>query len=473
MEDSMDITNRTEGGFVYRNNSRGVIENCYAAVRIGKRKRENAGFVYENKGTIFRCFTRSHTRRWKHSSEERKKQKDGFYTFNNGVISQSFFLTKKRRHLKCYRDGEMGLAAQQASCRFLEKRFGWDFTIFDGKMAIETDFLKENWYYLLIGESEKEHIDSEKKLLDIIDKINHGDQEAANGWYELDSDLDLHGSEIAPIGCDPEHSFNGVFDGNGHTIRGFVLNGKDRSRLGLFGYLNGTVANLCTDGIVRGKNCRITAAFCAVNKGEIHCCEAVSEIYAKQCVGMFVGENYGWIERCSVSGKSYNRFLLCSLPSLPILALLAVFAFNPILPPGDYNPVMTDATIVPNEDDEPIIGSNENTENYEVTKILKVDAGTLTASGGNYVIKNPDRGANYDFVAAIYMTDNRENPVEVYKSGRIPVGYYIEELTLTPPNEITLSEGSYNAEIIFSFYQQDSGEKEMADSRVPIIINIQ
>ncbi len=466
--------NQMEGGFAYLNGSRGCLENCYAAVRMNKRKRENAGFVYDNRGTVFHCFTRSRTRGWKHSHKD-KKQKDGFYSVNSGMISESFFLTKKRSHVRDYRDRELGIAVKDADWESLEELFEWNFTVFEEENASSMDFLWKNWFYTFHKDADVEIIRTEKDLTDLIDRINRGDREAARGRYELDNDLNFHGRELAPIGCDSRHPFEGVFNGKGHIIRGFVLNGKDRPVLGLFGYLKGTVANLRADGIVKGKNCRMTAAFCAVNYGEIHCCEAVFEIHSIYNLGMFVGENHGLIERCSVSGKSRGIFLfilLPLLPLLPVMTLSAVFVLNPPRPTTDYNPITEDRSIIPNTDDEPRIRSNENKASYQVPKTIEVDADTLTASDDEYIIKNPDRGANYDFVAAIYLTDSLGQQVEVYRSGRIPVGYCIAELTLTPPGDIELSKGSYDAQLVFSFYNQDTGEKGMVDSTVPVTIKI-
>ncbi len=467
--------NQMEGGFAYLNSDKGSLENCYAAVRIMNRKHENAGFVYDNSGTVSHCFTRSFVQGWERSGEDEKKQKDGFFSFNSGTISKSFFLTNKKSHLKDYRDEELGITTKDADCELLNERFDWDFSVFEEENASRMDFLLENWNYTFPEDADKELIRTEKELTDIIDRINCGDRKAACGWYELDNDLDFGGKELTPIGCDAKHPFEGVFNGKGHIISGFVLKGKDRPALGLFGYLKGKVANLRADGIVKGKNCGLTASFCAINQGEIHCCEAVFEIHSKYNLGMFVGENHGLIERCSISGKSHGVFFLMLFPLLSLLPFVALAAFlllNPLKPSIDYNLITEDRAIVPNAEEESGTRSNENKASYEVPKIIEVDADTLTASNGQYVIKNPNRGANYDFVVVIYMKDSHGQEVEVYKSGRIPVGYHITTLTLTPPKDITLSKGSYDAQIVFSFYNQDTGEKGMIDSSVPITIEI-
>lgn len=316
-------------------------------------------------------------------------------------------------------------------------------------------------------------IGTEDDLLAFIDRVNRGEPEAVNADCKMVADLNFRGRKIPSLGCDRQHPFCGTFDGRGHQIRGFVLSGKDMAEIGFFGCLRGSVYNLSVDGIIQAGGCPLAAGFCAVNEGEIHCCEAVIELSGGQYAGMFVGENKGLAERCSVSGKSRGLFLLWLWPLIPCLTLSTWILANPPLPPDDYIPVMADASIIPNEEEEDIsVRTNENKASYEVPKVLQVDAGTLTARNEPYVIKNPNRGGNYDFVAVLYMTNSVGGDVEVYRSGRIPVGYHIQNLTLKPPEGSALMAGSYNAKMVFSFYNHDTGEKGMVDSTVPITVEI-
>lgn len=499
---------KMEGGFAYRNE--GKTQNCYAAVKVGSRKSENAGFIYDNKGEALNCFTRSAVRPWSRGSGH-KKQKDGFASVGDGTASLCFFLVKNEKKLKKYRDGKLGLVLKEAQPDKLKEDYNWDYDVFERENAGKMDFLDKSWcynpitamkddddfdyefdddddleFYDLSGQEnvaqndraakkngpETVAIGSEDELLEWIDRVNRGEQEAVNAKCELTSDLDFHGKKIPSIGCDRQHPFCGMFDGKGHKIKGFILCGKGMAEIGFFGCLKGIVCNLSIDGIIKAGDCPLAAGFCAVNEGEIHCCEAVIELSAARYVGMFAGENNGLIERCSVSGKSCGMFLLWFWPMLPLCALIVWMMFNPPLPPDDYVPVMADTSIIPNEDADIVERTNENKASYEVPKTLKVDAATLTAKSEPYVIKNPNRGANYDFVAVLYMTDSSGHDVEVYRSGRIPVGYHIENLTLSPPDGSALAAGDYSAKMVFSFYQHDTGEKGMVDSTVPITIEI-
>lgn len=551
-----------EGGFAYRN--AGTMENCYASVKIGRGKSENAGLAYDNSGEVLHCFTRSAVHKWKkkekRGKEENRKQKDGLFVLNSGCAAQSFFLVKNEKKLKKYRDRELGLTEEQAEPDFLKENYDWDYNVFEEKNASGMEFLEEAWEHTVRyveEEEEKEEkkevprrrresrtsgrgstahrvrknllqmrkasvmrkkavvrsgkgavqtertpsrtekviqenktnvrkpewlktkerpepvqIGSEEEFLDFTDRVNRGETEAAFGSFELTCDLDFHGKTIPSVGFDRQHPFSGLFDGKGHVIRGFVLNGKDMMEVGFFGHLEGIVQNLSIDCMVKGKKCPMTASFCAYNGGEIHCCESVTEVCAGRYAGMFVGENKGIIERCCVSGRSRGAFLFWLWPLIPFAVLTVGILANPPRKPQEYVPIMADAQIVPNEEEEVKKRENENKASYEVPKELIVDKASMTARSEPYVIKNPDRGGNYDFVAVLYMKDSTGNDVEVYRSGRIPLGYHIKQMKLSPPQGISLSEGVYNAEIVFSFYHHNSGEKGMVDSRVPISIEI-
>jgi hypothetical protein len=65
--------------------------------------------------------------------------------------------------------------------------------------------------------------------------------------FKLMADIDLGGpasGAFPGLGTGAENPFAGVFDGNGHTIRGLVLRPPTAGGVGLFGYLRGTVRNL-------------------------------------------------------------------------------------------------------------------------------------------------------------------------------------------------------------------------------------
>ena len=100
--------------------------------------------------------------------------------------------------------------------------------------------------------------------------------------FRLIEDVDLGDKSWTPIGGD-DAPFNGVFDGNGHTIRG--LNVPDAASPGLFGNLgkNGTIRNLIVRGVVTGGTqagygAIATGGICSVSEGKIQNCGFYGEV---------------------------------------------------------------------------------------------------------------------------------------------------------------------------------------------------
>ena len=170
-----------EGGFAYRNE--GIIENCYAdvkigtAIKIGRNKHENAGLVYENNGELQNCFSRSIVRTW-------KKGRNGLIVTNQGRCQHCFFITKSNKALEKFRDKESGFAKAKTQPEFLESTFQWDFTAFEREPAEKMQFEKEPWHCkpdeaVSAGHATVE-ISSREQFLKWIDDVNHGKTEAAN-----------------------------------------------------------------------------------------------------------------------------------------------------------------------------------------------------------------------------------------------------------------------------------------------------
>lgn len=116
---------------------------------------------------------------------------------------------------------------------------------------------------------------TEKELLTVSDNPNY--------HYILMNDIALgDDTEWKMIGDNEseESGFNGTFDGNNHTISGLHTVQNDENNIyGMFGVISaGTVRNLKLINVA---------------------------IEGNSLVGGLAGENYGYIENCSVSGKIY------------------------------------------------------------------------------------------------------------------------------------------------------------------------
>ena len=96
----------------------------------------------------------------------------------------------------------------------------------------------------------------------------------------LTADIDLTGKDWTPIGTNYDNSYKGTFDGGGHTITGLTVTTYDKYA-GLFGWLNsaGTVKNVVMEGV------------------------QITNNHSSGFAGGVVGNSWGTIENCSVSGS--------------------------------------------------------------------------------------------------------------------------------------------------------------------------
>ena len=114
-------------------------------------------------------------------------------------------------------------------------------------------------------------------LMNIAKLVNGGKTDIN---ITLDTDIDLTGKDWTPIGTDYYNSYTGTFDGGGHTIKGLTVTTNDRYA-GLFGDLGeaGTVKNVVMEGV------------------------QITNNHGSGYAGGVVGNSWGSIENCSVSGS--------------------------------------------------------------------------------------------------------------------------------------------------------------------------
>ena len=115
-------------------------------------------------------------------------------------------------------------------------------------------------------------------LMNVAELVNGGKTDIN---ITLDKNIDLTGKGWTPIGIDYDNSYEGTFDGGGHTITGLTFTTNDKYA-GLFGRLSraGTVKNVVMEGV------QITS----------------NQIYGGS-IGGVAGDSWGTIENCSVSGS--------------------------------------------------------------------------------------------------------------------------------------------------------------------------
>ena len=114
-------------------------------------------------------------------------------------------------------------------------------------------------------------------LMNVAELVNGGKTDIN---ITLDKNIDLTGKGWTPIGTDYNNSYTGTFDGGGHTIKGLTVTTNDRYA-GLFGDLGeaGTVKNVVMEGV------------------------QITNNHGSGYAGGVVGNSWGTIENCSVSGS--------------------------------------------------------------------------------------------------------------------------------------------------------------------------
>ena len=114
-------------------------------------------------------------------------------------------------------------------------------------------------------------------LMNVAELVNGGKSDIN---ITLDKNIDLTGKDWTPIGTNYDNSYKGTFDGGGHTITGLTVTTYDKYA-GLFGWLNsaGTVKNVVMEGV------------------------QITNNHSSGFAGGVVGNSWGTIENCSVSGS--------------------------------------------------------------------------------------------------------------------------------------------------------------------------
>ncbi len=135
-----------------------------------------------------------------------------------------------------------------------------------------------------------------------------------NRSYQLVRDLDASVIEnFEPIGdCGPEgncmitfdrYGFQGVFDGQGHTVSGLRVSKPGGGGIGLFGVLGqqGTVRNLILeDAAVVGRGG--TGLLVGSNFGTVYRCSVQGEVAGELALGLLVGGSAGLVAFSEASG---------------------------------------------------------------------------------------------------------------------------------------------------------------------------
>jgi hypothetical protein len=121
----------------------------------------------------------------------------------------------------------------------------------------------------------------------------------------IDLDPRLSGRKVfdrAVIASDWNTAFNGVFDGNNHTISHLTISGN--SYLGLFGVLGSSanVSNLGLEAVQINATGDDVGGLAGNNRGSVTSCYSTGSVSGDRSVGGLVGENHGSINICYSTG---------------------------------------------------------------------------------------------------------------------------------------------------------------------------
>lgn len=171
-----------------------------------------------------------------------------------------------------------------------------------------------------------------------------GDKNMQGVYFKMMNDIDLSGvcynvdgtpandKSWTPIGS-LEHNFNGVFDGNGYSVKGLYINAPFASYQGLFGYTehssaiknltisgsltggrsigsivgwaNGSISKCHSSVVVTGKDFQIGGIVGYMIDGPITECSNTGNISSKEGVSSQIGGVVGTLDRSSMTG-CYN-----------------------------------------------------------------------------------------------------------------------------------------------------------------------
>ena len=146
-------------------------------------------------------------------------------------------------------------------------------------------------------------ISSEAELKDFRNKVNAGEK---NLCAKLTKDITLS-EDWTPISSNaqyPSEAFSGIFDGNGHTIKGLRINASTAYQ-GFFAYTNGaTIKNLTIDGSVTSSENYVGGIVGNAPNTTIQNCLFSGSVTTTKNKGAYVGGIAGYAGGSSTAAKT-------------------------------------------------------------------------------------------------------------------------------------------------------------------------
>ena len=166
-----------------------------------------------------------------------------------------------------------------------------------------------------------------------------------------------------------------------------------------------------------------------------------------------------------------QQILIVVLLCVTILALCttvwALFFRQPqrVLMP-DYAPVTLEANAAPipgDPDAQNRAESGSGSVSLTYSDQVSID---LTGETAQLLFANPGK-SDHDMVLQLVIRDT-----VILQSGRLTPGNQIGELKLADGAAEMLMPGGYEGELLISFYDPDSGEKAIVNTRIPVSVTV-
>jgi hypothetical protein len=300
------------GGLVGHNNTEFMINDCYSTSSVSGDS-EVGGLVGYNNGGVGRCYAAGFVSGGSNTG--------GLIGLSNSGVHSSFWDIETSGQPTSAAGTGMTTAQMKTQSTFTDNL--WDFgTIWNIMEGQTYPFLKRANYSGGSGtEADPYRIARTDDLLDLA--ATPADY---NKYFILTEDIDLQGRVFTKAIIAPDMSpdndfqgipFAGVFDGDGHKITHFAINGGTNDYLGLFGNIDsGSVKNLgLEDCTVSGYSDYAGCLAGQINASLISNCYSTGMVSAAMFVGGLAGMNVNNspLISCyatgSVSGVGYNQFV--------------------------------------------------------------------------------------------------------------------------------------------------------------------
>ena len=247
----------TVGGVVGSNSSSASVTNSYNTGKVSGSKTVG-GVVGNNsfRATVTNCYNTGNVSGPYSGSDSNV---GGVVGRNGGTVTGCYFL----KDTAGSGIGNEGSAAGAAVVEDLDALCGKfkDTTTWSINPVLGRPVLNKNWEGGDGSPDSPYEISTADQLENFRDIVNGASGNPA-AWAVLMNDIDLssvcgaelsNGTSWEPIGNSIRNSYEGTFDGDGHTISGLYINNTSDNYQGLFGRVNGgTVQDLSVSGSVKG-----------------------------------------------------------------------------------------------------------------------------------------------------------------------------------------------------------------------------